>query len=313
MKTTPSEVNPNNTQLDVAGSTVVSASKSPEPTSAPEKLLKPKKSKKPLIIAIIAVILAAGIAAVVTLAITQNWFGKKADPKTSQNQNADPNPASKPSNPATEEAEIEINDGVTKAYLDDIITSLIDCPKGICMVDGINFETGTLDDDSKLYYALSSQHKNVYSEELIVSADTVADAYKKMFGEELEHRTSATCPRYEYDAQNKVYRMSYNCGGSSDAYHAFYSYNYTIKDDKAYVYRAIGSYGLWGNGCNVYKDYINWWPNTSLDQELYYSSCPGSGMDFKITDSNYNDFAHYRYVFTKAADGTYYFEKIEKL
>ena len=85
---------------------------------------------------------------------------------------------------------------------------------------------------------------------------------------------------------------------------SFYIYSVTSDEDKAYVYFAAGSSLYQENSENetLYSDY-----DCTKKME-------GDSLAV-ISEGNYEDYSHYRLVFTKDTneEGNYLFQKLEKL
>ena len=97
------------------------------------------------------------------------------------------------------------------------------------------------------------------------------------------------------------------CGGTSSATNYYYKNAYTTDGDHAYVY--VSASTLSEADLNIYCDIMLYGSGEKPEVCGAFSDVD----EFTLDASNYKDFAQYRFVFKKAANGTYYFEKVEKL
>lgn len=155
-----------------------------------------------------------------------------------------------------------------------------------------------------------------------IDANIVAKKYLDVFGKELVYSQIMNdfyCPSYNYSAASNVYYLDPRggCGGTSPYDNYYYKYKYTTSGDDAYVYVAATtvspdedssanpeSYIVY---CDVFKYYADTKP------EVCATITKTEADSFTLDQSNYQDFAQYRFIFHKADDGTYYFEKVEQL
>ena len=145
----------------------------------------------------------------------------------------------------------------------------------------------------------------------------VATLYKQLFGTEIQHQTArANCLTYAYDAATNIYYDYDNisgvggCGGSTTLSRYYYPYDYAVSDSNAFVYVAAAMLEDNGRSITVYCDV------TYSIEELNSGTASVCSHDatkqFTLNSSNYQDFAKYRFVFNRADDWTYYFNKVEK-
>ena len=148
-----------------------------------------------------------------------------------------------------------------------------------------------------------------------IDASLVAAKYLEIFGKTPRKVSSEDhCYGYQYNEEHDIfYNDSLGCGGTSDIIWHYFKNSYTTKGNEAYVYTYAGTEK--GGDEKVYCDIINF----KSTQENYPSVCASinptdSFGSFVIDESNYKNFAQYRFIFEKSADdNTYYFVKVEKL
>lgn len=152
-----------------------------------------------------------------------------------------------------------------------------------------------------------------------IDADIVSAGYKDLYGADLAHgqfndpSIARYCPHYIYNEEYNFYYDISACGGQWPAARQYYKYNYTMDGNHAYVYVAAGMVDATSDNaiyCDVgspvdFKDNLE--PCGTAPTDYFYSKTPFIDL------SNYQDFAQYRFVFTKADDGTYYFSEVEKI
>lgn len=148
-----------------------------------------------------------------------------------------------------------------------------------------------------------------------INGDIVAEKYRDVFGKELSRETSTEpCYTYRY---NETYDFYYQdpvggCGGTSPYRTYHYKNKYTIDGDKAYVY--IYTALLDDENGNVYCDvaYLYTSGVFRLSDDAKICANSSGSESFTLDESNYQDFVQYRFVFNRADDNTYYFDKVEK-
>lgn len=148
--------------------------------------------------------------------------------------------------------------------------------------------------------------------DMVVDGSIVADKYRDVFGEELDISTyvpTHKVPSYMYNDVYDFYYLDplYAGGGYSPLSEYYYKNKYTASDDYAYVY--ISTATLNTEDGVVYCDIVTYENLASV------KTCDNIATDeeFTLDESNYEDYANYRFVFKKAEDGTYYFVKVEKV
>ena len=150
------------------------------------------------------------------------------------------------------------------------------------------------------------------SNNIAIEGEIIAAKYLDIFGKPLDKGAANGenyCPGIYY---NSTYDFYYDpvlgCGGTNPYYGLFHKNKYTVDAEHAYVYVYTGTYNAEDN--KIYCDIIKVAP------EATYPAVCGEAeeaSDFTIDETNYQNFAKYRFVFNKADDGTYYFSKVEKL
>jgi hypothetical protein len=139
--------------------------------------------------------------------------------------------------------------------------------------------------------------------EMITKAE-VDNEYYALFNERITtHRDIEDCPIYYYDSVNSVYYIYSACGGIGVGGPMEYINKYTYSNDEAYVYLSVG-YIHYDNNTEKRTLY------TDLQMTKEYQG--NYTDDFKINQSNYQNFSEYKYVFGKNDNGNYYFKSIEK-
>lgn len=159
--------------------------------------------------------------------------------------------------------------------------------------------------------------ENAGGQELItygIDYDTVADKYKDLFNEDLPKQSFGLCYHYQYNEEYNFFYKDPNvgCGGTSQYARYYYKNRYTELGDNSYVYVSAATLNLETN--EIYCDLISFSDDgTMTNKNLEVCSTSDNVNNFPIDESNYQDFAEYRFIFHKADDGTYYFEKVEQL
>lgn len=311
---------------------------SPAPVT-PAPSTDPKKPKGLITTTIILAILAlAGVA----FGIYGMFF------KTQPNSQPEPNQTSNNTEEPTEEPTITTNEEteITDTYilrdLDEKIALLhftnqtgatLDFPHGLHFEFPL-YQNGTLGDVSKLMSVigfLGNDVREIYSAERdtiatnfnlsedqkqllynIIDAGVADNKYLDTFGEKPIRKTDiskAVCGSYYYDQSLNSYFNLAGCGGTSPYASYYYKTKYTKDDDHAYVYiqTAVLNYE---NG----KIYCDAGSFESENAELCGTGTQdGYGYTFTENDINRDSLATYRFIFNKADNGTYYFDKTERL
>ncbi|MBQ6354834.1 hypothetical protein IJJ18_00170 [Candidatus Saccharibacteria bacterium] len=149
------------------------------------------------------------------------------------------------------------------------------------------------------------------------TAAEINDAYKKLFGTDIPNpqsgKTNTCFGNFAYNAAQQTYSTPVTgCGGTMTPYDYLYAYETTAKDDTAYVYVAAGSIVPETSGTGFVYTQFNDLSDHSSRSKIS-SSSDYDPSNNPINSSNYDQFTKYRFVFKKAADGSYYFEKVEKI
>ena len=314
----------------------------PTPLQAEEK---PKNQKRSIII--LSVI--AGIFLIATGIFAFLYFSNNSGGEEPQEESSEDTQEIV----ADETEEIEITDQLLKNDLDEKIAILHDTPqtsatinKGTVVGGYSNslFElylTGNISQPplrvSRVINALQPQFRylNAEEREAIVNSvpqeyqeevrnqalqgidgSIVSKKYKEVFGEEASKEELNNCYAYKYNSTYDIYYKDPigGCGGTSPFKTYHYKNKYTTDGDKAYIYvfTALSD----GENNNVYCDiaYLDITGTFELtDDAKVCDTVSTGGKDFTLNDSNYQNFAQYRFVFNEADDGTYYFSKVEKL
>ena len=323
-------------------------SEEPKPTSAPQSEPTPQKpAKKPkgliALVIIFALLAATGIGFGVWGVIIANQKPTTPEQPTSQTTD-EPTEPTEPSNPEPIVTETEITDAYVLRDLDSKLATLHfteNTNSTIILGPGLFSEGGLYSEDgiSELYKisvinAQLNDHKYLYrspnQEELaslmtnlsgkipkfaipdsssnsgweVVDANTFIAKYLEVFGNEPNLRIvndeTSKCPLLRYDSTTNLLYQYPGCGGTSPLKRYYYKNRYTADSDNAYVYINAGIVDL--DTSKIYCEI-----NTSSPCDDY------NGGDFTIDASNHNQFAEYRFVFKKADNGTYYFDKVEKV
>ena len=161
--------------------------------------------------------------------------------------------------------------------------------------------------------------ENSVSSNHVISEAMVMAYYKELFGEDMVILDDTnTCPNYRHlEDANAYYQVA--CTGEEYPYKdVYYKYRYTTQGDKIYVYYAAGSYNETTHkaytdaisGAAAIGAPIDYRLYRDLSQDDYNSS---TNYPVIITDTNYQSFAPYRFVFGRSDTGAYAFLGIEKV
>lgn len=255
-----------------------------------------------------------------------------------------PTPTPAPNQTSTSTEEIDLTDTLLKRDLDRKIATLhyVTSTEPTFTTFGVLREqplyiNGDLPDEVKiaaLAYSLSNQSHTLSNEEIdaiiaergysndirenmrkyidSIDGDTFRKQYLDTFGKELilGDEDSLYCPKYFYNAEFDIYYQDPDsgCGGTGSLKNYYYKNSYKLAGDKAYVYISVGSLNLEND--TVYCDFVQKNSNNELPEVC---EADPDLKTFTINNDNYNNYANYRFIFTKAADGTYYFERVEKV
>ena len=161
-----------------------------------------------------------------------------------------------------------------------------------------------------------------------VDGDLVAQKYKEVFGDTLvKGEIVEYCGYYKYNKQFDFYYSGIQgCGGRTPYSELYYKSRYTEDDDHAYVYTSSAvispTFGTTPEGYNteeapfhVYCD-VSYLGNNGITEDAKVCATLQSYDEkeaFSLDSSNYEQYSKYRFVFNKADNGAYYFDKVEKL
>lgn len=159
-----------------------------------------------------------------------------------------------------------------------------------------------LPETEKKGWTVSDLLKNIQG--LTFTKKSIDDKYYDLFGTEPSLDGSYNCPKPYYDNSGYYFAVSM-CGGTSplDAY--YYKNRYTTDGDHAYVYINAGV--LDRQFSKIYCEIVPQGGTDIAPCDTY------NGTSFTIDATNHDKFAEYRFVFKKADNGTYYFDKVEKV
>lgn len=176
---------------------------------------------------------------------------------------------------------------------------------------------------------LSGESESYFRQNLAkgIDGNVVVEKYKEIFGEEIAKGPIATsCGQYEYDVIHELYYdAGFGCGGTTPYIRLYYKNRYTTDDKHAYVYTSAAfmsrTFETSPAGTtdklpwHVYCDITDLGPTGVADnaKECATLQTDEEADSFTLNDSNYEQYAQYRYVFDKADNGVYYFSKVEKL
>ena len=179
------------------------------------------------------------------------------------------------------------------------------------------------------YFGMINDNENFRRYVTAVSAEKVEEKYKNLFGNVPTHQdVNEICGGFRYDADAKVYYYGQDngCGGTDTRGLSLYRTKYSSDAENAYIYAKTATVVSDGENCVVYSDVFpdvyDRSNNTIITNvKEYYGEChitpstptSPSTIDFDLSTAKLPDFAEYRFVFTKAPDGSYYFDSVEKL
>lgn len=311
---------------------------SPAPVT-PAPSTDPKKPKGLITTTIILAILAiAGVA----FGIYGMFFKTQpnSQPEPNQTSNNTEEPTEEPTTTKNEETEItdtyilrDLDEKIALLHFTNQTGTTLYFPHGIHLEFPL-YQNGTLDDVFKLMGVinfLGNDFRQIYPAERdtiatdfnlsenqkqliynIIDATVADNKYTDTFGEKPIRNTNISktvCGSYYYDQNLNSYFTLAGCGGTSPYASYYYKTKYTEDDDHAYVYMqtAVLNYE---NG-KIYCDAGNF---ESEDAEICGTGTQdGYGYTFSENDISRDSLATYRFVFNKADNGTYYFDKTERL
>ena len=124
---------------------------------------------------------------------------------------------------------------------------------------------------------------------------------------------------------NSIYDFYFDaglgCGGTTPYERFYYKNRYTTDDDHAYVYTSTAFMSPTEGSdeedvvYNVYCDiaYLKQYKVSEDARICATLNTYDEVQNFTLDSSNYEQYSNYRFVFDKASDGNYYFNKVEKL
>ncbi len=175
----------------------------------------------------------------------------------------------------------------------------IKCNNGDCKITNneiTEFQKSKLSIDGGRKFKISDIEKNI----------------KEVYGTEFKYNNELSsgnnCPLIPVATDEFLYTNE-SCGDAGFDRIEKYVYNVTIKENKVYVYVAVGfiSFPLQNDGMEEVK--VNFY--TNLEKEEYLENTE----DFKINENNYQEFSKYKITFEKNNQGDYIFKesvRIEK-
>lgn len=151
----------------------------------------------------------------------------------------------------------------------------------------------------------------------VIDADVFANRYLDLFGEKLDRSVSieidGTCPSQYDETTNLYFQPPFGCGSGVSAFRTYFSkVKYTTTGENAYVY--VNAVTVDYETGNIYCTTIDWWSHRyDAPQPCGTTTNSNGASDTYETFKEYGDRTTYRFVFKKADNGTYYFDKVEKV
>ena len=322
---------PNNNSKQAEAPTQTTPSANPKPT---EPTIQPVESKSKTSKSLTWCLAILAVVSIVAAVIFGYLYFTSPAPS--------PTPTPAPNQTSTSTEEIDLTDTLLKRDLDRKIATLhyVSSTEPTFTTARVLREQplyidGDLPDEAKiaaLAYSLSNQSRTLSNEEIdaiiaergysndirenmlkftdVIDGDIFREQYLDTFGKELTlgDEDSLYCPKYLYNAEFDIYYQDPNsgCGGTGNLKNYYYKNSYKLAGDKAYVYISVGSL----ENDTVYCDFVQKKSNSELPEVCETNP---DLKTFTINNDNYNNYANYRFIFNKAADGTYYFERVEKV
>ena len=180
-----------------------------------------------------------------------------------------------------------------------------------------NIFTNSLTEENKELIALQNTEgkeiKNDNPESDDYMEKSVSDfkiVYKNLFGSEPQKLVSLTgCPAYRYEKDKNRFVLYGGCGFVGGLFNMIYIDDIDVTDSKAIVKTYIGGFSDNGMG-------------DEAENQVYAQVLYGDEKEEKLTpiyntmtfidNTNKTKFPSYNFIFTKFADGKYYFTKVEK-
>ena len=313
------------------------------PTQFPEK---PKKQKTLIIILsvfLVFALVAAGVFAYL-------YFSNQGNTNQDDSNQTQTDTTSDTQEPMVADEEVEITDPNVIQELDQKIAILHGTEKTdptLTISMGLHHEyplyiNGTLSEAAKLaHLARTAQQTFVLSpeekESIIaeqgydndmanyvrgqemkgIKADVFSAEYVDLFGQQPSKEginDQNYCPKVMHNVTYDFYYLDARCGGTGPYTSSYYKSKYTADSDHAYIYISAGTVNAENNV--IYCDVINSETIGTNPPDIcgqWSNEGYNNYNNFALDGSNYQDFAQYRFVFNKADNGTYYFDKVEKV
>ncbi|MBR3180223.1 hypothetical protein IKF57_01690 [Candidatus Saccharibacteria bacterium] len=149
----------------------------------------------------------------------------------------------------------------------------------------------------------------------VVDADAFSNRYLDLFGSKLNRdiaiEVDETCPSQYDKTTNLYFDPPLGCGGGTSAVETYFSKNkYTIANDDVYVY--VNAVTVDYDTGNVYCSAMYWWGEGAPEPCGTINPTDYQTATYE-TFKEYGDRTTYRFTFKKADNGTYYFDKVEKI
>lgn len=156
-----------------------------------------------------------------------------------------------------------------------------------------------------------------------VDVEVVAERYHELFGEDFDLTrwesggVVGNCGGYGYISSERKFMapLATECGGGGPSID-WYSYNYELDGDQAYVYTAaatimVEDFDICPYSYPVYPEVIDWYDDEQTSATDYTCES-GWGSAGLVNNSTYEKYAKYKFTFRKSGD-SYYFDNVTKL
>lgn len=166
-----------------------------------------------------------------------------------------------------------------------------------------------MEKDKKLTASQFVDFNNYWPNETIkiIDGNTIEKEYKKLFNSNINYtgdKVSGFCPFFMRDTKTNYYMTNPECGGTCYPTLIYNKRKYTTYKNYIYVYVDYLVYGVCAYNGKVYKDY-----DSNDDKELYTEKDIEKVK--KDLVNNPDKYSHYRLVFEKNSEGTYYYKTTE--
>ena len=310
---------------------------------------KPSKKTTIVLVIILAILVIAGIGFGIWMAINGNQKPAENPPVTP----VEPSEEEKPSEeePSEEEStveEVELTDANIIKDLDQKIAYLHiidDAAPTFETMRGHNesplYRQNPLSEDYKQFVteiSLTGQYRPANNEEIavlkanypdydfdswnqpgtyteVIDGNAYASRYTDLFGKEPDYDIvpiDPCRPSFQYDkTTNLMFEKPNGCGDGASATVTYFSKNkYTTTGENVYVYTNAVTVDY--ETGNVYCSAMYWWGESAPEScgTINPTDYPTATYE---TFKEYGDRTTYRFTFKKALDGTYYFDKVEKV